>query len=75
MVFNSLAFALFLPIVLIGYYLLGYMLRDTVVSDRGVRWCWAGFAASYFLLLFGTGLTVKLFHKPGTWLNGPPSME
>ncbi len=59
----------------IGYYLLGYMLRDTVVSDRGLRWLWLGFIATYLVLMFGTGLTVKLFHKPGTFLAGPPSLE
>ena len=34
-----------------------------------------GFIASYLVLMLGTGLTVKLFHEPGTWLKGPPSLE
>jgi surface polysaccharide O-acyltransferase-like enzyme len=66
-------FMRFVPFI--GYYLLGYLLRDTLVSRRGFVWCWIGFVASYLVLMLGTGLTVKWFHQPGTWLKGPPSME
>jgi surface polysaccharide O-acyltransferase-like enzyme len=66
-------FARFVPFI--GYYLLGYMLRDTVVDRRGRVLAWAGFIASYLILMLGTGLTVKLFHKPDTFLKGPPSLE
>ncbi len=66
-------FARFVPFV--GYYLLGYLLRDTTLSAKGVRRAWGGFVASYLVLLLGTGLTVHIFHKPGTFLNGPPSLE
>ena len=66
-------FARFVPFV--GYYLLGYLLRDTVVSGRGLAWCWVGTIATYLVLMLGTGWTVHEFHKPGTFLKGPPSME
>jgi surface polysaccharide O-acyltransferase-like enzyme len=66
-------FARFVPFI--GYYLLGYMLRDTVVSKRGYVWSWVGFIVSWLVLMLGTGSTVKLFHKPGTFLKGPPSLE
>jgi surface polysaccharide O-acyltransferase-like enzyme len=66
-------FARFVPFL--GYYLLGYLLRDVIVSARGLRWSWIGFVVSYLVLMLGTGLTVKLFHKPGTFLKGPPSLE
>src|SRR5258706_4470160 len=63
----------FVPFV--GYYLLGYMLRDTVVSNRGLRWMWLGFLSTYLFLMFGTGLTAKLFPHPSTLLARPPSLE
>ena len=66
-------FARFVPFV--GYYLLGYLLRDTVLTARGLRRASAGFIASYLVLLLGTGWTVHLFHAPGTFLKGPPSLE
>lgn len=66
-------FARFVPFV--GYYLLGYLLRDIKLSARGFKRALAGFIASYLVLLFGTGWTVHHFHKPGTFLKGPPSLE
>lgn len=66
-------FARFVPFI--GYFLLGYLLRDTRLSARGIRRAWAGFITSYIVLLLGTALTVHLFHAPGTFLKGPPSLE
>jgi surface polysaccharide O-acyltransferase-like enzyme len=66
-------FARFVPFI--GYYLLGYMLRDTRVSKGAVAKCWAGFVATYVVLVLGTGWTVWKFHTPGTFLKGPPSLE
>ena len=66
-------FARFVPFV--GYYLLGYLLRDMKLSRTGVIRAGAGFIASYLVLLLGTGWTVHLFHTPGTFLKGPPSLE
>ena len=59
----------------IGYYLLGYLLRDTIVSDRGLVRAWIVFAGSYLVLMLGTGWTVHAFHSPDTFLKGPPSLE
>ena len=66
-------FARFVPFI--GYYLLGYMLRDTVVSKRGMIYCWVGFIVTYLILMLGTGWTVWRYHKTGSQLIGPPSME
>jgi surface polysaccharide O-acyltransferase-like enzyme len=66
-------FMRFVPFI--GYYLLGYLLRDTVVCDRDLKRCWTGFAATYLLLLLGTGWTVHQFHAPNSFLKGPPSLE
>jgi surface polysaccharide O-acyltransferase-like enzyme len=66
-------FARFVPFV--GYYLLGYMLRDTRLEKTQVGWCWLGFILSCVMLAGGTGLTVYWFHQPETFLKGPPSLE
>jgi surface polysaccharide O-acyltransferase-like enzyme len=52
-------FARFVPFV--GYYLLGYMLRDARVSPRGLRWCWAGFIATSLIVAVGTAYLVHRF--------------
>jgi surface polysaccharide O-acyltransferase-like enzyme len=58
-------FARFVPFV--GYYLLGYLLRDTRVSKAGLRWCWAGCFAMAAILVLGTGLLVKLTGGAVKW--------
>jgi surface polysaccharide O-acyltransferase-like enzyme len=50
-------FARFVPFV--GYYLLGYLLRDTRISKQALGWCWVGFVGTCLILALGTGLLVK----------------
>ena len=58
-------FARFVPFV--GYYLLGYLLRDTRLSRRGLAWCWVGLIATVLTLALGTGLLVKLTGGAVKW--------
>jgi surface polysaccharide O-acyltransferase-like enzyme len=51
------AFGRFVPFL--GFYLLGYVLRDTRLTRRGVAWCWAGVAASVLLLTLLTGFFTR----------------
>jgi len=39
----------------LGFYLLGYVLRDTRLSRRGLAWCWVGMAVCVALLTLATG--------------------
>jgi surface polysaccharide O-acyltransferase-like enzyme len=55
-------FMRFLPFV--GYYLLGYLLREAYVSRRGLLCCWVGFLASIAAL---AGVTGWLIARQGTF--------
>jgi surface polysaccharide O-acyltransferase-like enzyme len=62
-------FARFVPFV--GYYLLGYLLRQTRVSKAGLIVCWIGFIGSTVFLVVGTGMLVKV---TGGEMKGYPSI-
>jgi surface polysaccharide O-acyltransferase-like enzyme len=47
------AFARFVPFL--GFYLLGYVLRDTRLTRRGLAWCFVGAVVSVLLLASATG--------------------
>lgn len=63
-------FARFVPFV--GYYLLGYLLRQTRVSRAGLIVCWIGFIGTSILLAVGTGMLVKV---TGGQMKGYPSIQ
>lgn len=50
------AFARFVPFL--GYYLLGYLLREAIVDNRGLLWCWIGYIGSVIVLAGGTDLAI-----------------
>jgi surface polysaccharide O-acyltransferase-like enzyme len=58
-------FARFVPFV--GYYLLGYLLRETQVTSKGLIWCWVGFIGTCLFLAIGTGLLVKVTGGKVKW--------
>jgi surface polysaccharide O-acyltransferase-like enzyme len=69
------AFARFVPFL--GYYLLGYLLRNAVVSWKLFLGCLLGFFASIAALVYGTDWLVQ-HYVIGAGLkaiDGPPSMS
>lgn len=61
-------FMRFIPFI--GYYFLGYLLRDTLLSKGRLALCWAGFVASVAIL---AGLTGVLIHRYGfKWYPSVP---
>ena len=61
------AFARFVPFL--GYYLSGYLLRDWVVTRRGMVWASVGYVSAVAMLAGGTGLLVHRFgmQSPPPW--------
>jgi surface polysaccharide O-acyltransferase-like enzyme len=53
------AFARFAPFV--GYYLAGYLMRESLVSGRTLAWCWIGLIGTIVILAVGTGALVHQF--------------
>jgi surface polysaccharide O-acyltransferase-like enzyme len=68
------AFARFVPFL--GYYLAGYLLRETHVSRRTLTLCWVGLIACIIILGGGTGLIVQHYVRTEhlTQIYGPPSI-
>jgi surface polysaccharide O-acyltransferase-like enzyme len=69
------AFARFVPFL--GYYLLGYLLRNVVVTGWKLMGCWVGFFASVAALAGGEELLVKHYVLDAGLhsVSGPPSMN
>ncbi len=66
-------FARFVPFL--GYYLLGYLLREGVRSWKMLAAAWVGLAGSVATVALGTGLFVKWFPGGHENIYGPPSPE
>ncbi len=68
------AFGRFVPFL--GYYLAGYMLRETIVSRRTLAVCCVGLCACIATLAGGTGLIVHhlMVADHLTKITGPPSL-
>ncbi|MHC4985903.1 MAG: hypothetical protein ACYTFO_07080, partial [Planctomycetota bacterium] len=64
MFFNSLAFAIFLPIVLAGYYMLSrrwqnvWLVAAGVVFYAWLKWWFPGLLAGYILVNYACGLRI-----------------
>ena len=63
-------FARFVPFV--GYYLLGYLLRQTRVSRAGLIVCWIGFIFTCVTLAVATGVLIKLTGGKVKWYPSIP---
>jgi surface polysaccharide O-acyltransferase-like enzyme len=50
-------FMRFVPFI--GYYLMGYLLREQTVSKKTLQLCWMGFIATCLILAIGTGLLIQ----------------
>jgi surface polysaccharide O-acyltransferase-like enzyme len=68
------AFGRFVPFL--GYYLAGYMLRETHVSKLTLAMCWLGMIACIGVLAGGTGLIFHHYIETDhiTKIFGPPSI-
>jgi surface polysaccharide O-acyltransferase-like enzyme len=65
-------FMRFLPFV--GYYLLGYLLREAYVSRWGLLWSWFGFLASIAALAGVTGWIIARHGGKFEWYPSPQMM-
>ena len=63
-------FMRFVPFI--GFYLLGYLLRDTLISKRQLGLCWVGFFAMVALLAGVTGLLIRRYGF--AWYPSVPMM-
>jgi surface polysaccharide O-acyltransferase-like enzyme len=65
-------FMRFVPFI--GYYLLGYLLRETQLSRRMLVLCWGGFFASVALLAGVTGWLIQNSPAGFAWYPSVPMM-